>query len=146
MTMTIQILLGIVLALPFVMLAGRSYQPTHMLATGLLLAALIYVGFAVFGGAESSWIGVELSGVLFYGFFAWLGLKQSIYWLSAGWGLHLLWDVGLHQFTTGSVYTPSWYPPVCIGFDLAVAALILAVMYGWNGFGLSRKTFNRAQD
>ncbi len=139
--MQFMIWLGIGVAAAFAWIAMISHwrRPTHAVAGGLLVAALIYVGFAVVGGAGSAWIGIEVAGVFFYGVFAWLGLKYSPYWLAAGWALHIIWDVWLHQTHAGHLYTPDWYPPLCLGFDLAVAAILVAIMAGWSMIGVSGK-------
>jgi len=122
----IWILFGAILGALFVAVASKLRRLRSAVAAGLVVAAAIYVGFATVGDAGATWLAIESFGVLLYGAFAWLGLKRSVGWLALGWALHVGWDVGLHQLLHGSVFTPSWYPPLCIGFDLAVAGLVVA--------------------
>ncbi len=74
-----------------------------MFAGGLLIAALIYVVFAIVGGNVRDVL-VELAGVVAF-----------------GWLVHVGWDVFMHHGT----YVPSWYPMTCIGFDVLVAIAIV---------------------
>jgi len=57
---------------------------------------------------------MELVGVLFYSILAWLSIKYNTYWLALAWGLHIGWDVLLHDPITTS-YVPVGYPSACIG-------------------------------
>jgi hypothetical protein len=114
------IVTGVFLASGFILLVRRSRSYTsekRAFAVGLVIAALIYVGFAVFNGSLT-WILMELAGVVVYAVFAWLGLKKSGWSLAVGWALHPLWDAGLHHSTE---FVPHWYIAACIGFDLLVA-------------------------
>jgi hypothetical protein len=118
------LLLGIVLGTAF--LAFARAQPgaeSRVLPIGLVVAAAIYVLFALYG-AEPAWIAIEVGGVVLYGSLAWLGLRHSLLWLSAGWALHPVWDVGLHLIGGGAVFSPEWYALICVTFDLLVAAYI----------------------
>lgn len=103
---------------------------------GLWIAALIYVLFVVVGpGGKGPWLTIESLGVLVYGIFAWRGQRSSL-WLAAGWALHVVWDIVLHgglgahwaaeEWSLGEItFVPGWYPPACLGFDLAVASYLL---------------------
>lgn len=91
-----------------------------MLALGLLTAALVYLGFALFRGGPV-WIVAELLGVGTYGLLAWMGLRRSPLWLAGGWALHPVWDVGVHLIATEGSPAPAWYIIACISFDLLVA-------------------------
>ncbi len=128
MVTVIALLLGTVLALAFVGLAHR-YPPgreRRVYAVGLVIAALIYVGFGVAGGAGVSWLVLETLGVLLYGAAAWGGLRGQPWILAAGWAAHVAWDALLHLGGAGSEYTPTWYPWLCVSFDLVVAGAVLA--------------------
>jgi hypothetical protein len=127
MKLTLCIVFGAFLSLLFVAYAIKTRDWRAPVALGLVVAALIYVGFAVVGKASAFWILLELGGVFFYGGLAWLGFKKSSWWLAVGWAFHVAWDVVLHQFASGSGFTPAWYPPVCIGFDLVVAFAVLVI-------------------
>jgi Family of unknown function (DUF6010) len=115
-----QIGIGVFLASGFILFVRRSRSYTkekRAFAVGLVIAALIYVGFAVFNDSLG-WILLEFLGVVVCAVFAWLGLKKSGWWLAVGWALHPLWDAGLHHSTD---FVPHWYIATCIGFDLLVA-------------------------
>ena len=98
----------------------------------LVGAAAVYIAFSLFGlfvgTASLTWFGVEVLGLLIYGAFAYLGIKRSVWFLAAGWALHVFWDVGLH-FSETILFVPGFYPGACIGFDLAFAAYILYRFY-----------------
>ncbi len=116
---------GLVLGAAFIALA-RRLDERRVFAIGLVVAAAIYVGFALAGGAPWRWIGVEAIGVAVYGLLAWLGLRRARGWLALGWAAHVVWDVALHLTGAGRHFAPPWYATVCIGFDLLVAAWIAA--------------------
>lgn len=120
----IEIVIGIFLAIGFILLVRRSRSYTRekrSIAIGLVIASLIYVGFALFSGSLR-WILIELAGVTIYAVFAPLGLRKSGWFLAAGWALHPLWDAVLHDYSTP--FVPHWYIFGCIGFDLFVASYI----------------------
>ena len=123
MQLIIEIVIGVVLAIGFILLVrlSRSYtREKRSYAIGLVVAALIYVGFALFSDSLR-WILIELAGVAMCAIFVWLGLRKSGWFLAVGWALHPLWDAGLHYSTQ---VVPHWYIGACIGFDLLVAGYI----------------------
>ena len=119
----VQILLGAVAALPLVLWARRKRRQDLLWAQGLLLAALVYVGFALAAGAGAAALAIETIGVALFGAVAWLGWRRAALWLAAGWAAHVGWDLLLHPLTEAG-YAPAWYVRACIGFDLVVAAWI----------------------
>lgn len=90
-------------------------------AAALVIAALIYVAFALAWDASAIWL--ELGGVVLYTAFAILGLRYSPWFLALGWLAHVGWDVGLHG--THTAYVPSWYPLACLIYDLIIAVYII---------------------
>lgn len=119
------LLLGFVLGVAFLALARRSADnEARVLAAGLVIAALIYVGLATVSGAYVPWLGGELIGVALYGALAGLGLRYSPWWLVVGWAAHPAWDVGLHLIGGGAAFTPAWFAVGCVSFDLLVAGYI----------------------
>lgn len=123
--MILQLLLGFLGAISLIAIA--RIQPDYerrVLAVGLAIAPLIYVGFAFLGEANQSWLITELVGVGIYGFFAVMGLWFSTGWLILGWLAHPVWDVGLHFAGAGTAYTPVWYAIVCLSLDLTIAAYL----------------------
>jgi hypothetical protein len=124
--MLIPIVVGAVLGV-FLVLAARVWTRgvgSRVLARGLVVTALIYVGFALAAQDRSRSLVIETVGVLLFGLLAWLGLRRSLWWLSIGWLGHVVWDVGLHLDRT-LAGVPSWYPLFCVGFDLMVAGYLL---------------------
>ena len=106
-------------------IVGRS-----LLVAVLLVAALVYIVFAVRAGEGTFWVAGELVGVGIYGTMGLLGLRGSPWWLAAGWAAHPIWDVALHYFGPGRSFAPAGYTIPCLTFDLVVAAYV-AVAYGF---------------
>ena len=124
MQILIELIVGAILAIGFLLLARRSKgfaKEKRIYAVGLVVVALIYVGFGLFSDSVR-WIIIEIMGVPIYALFAWLGVKKSGWFLAVGWALHVLWDAGLHGVSTP--FVPHWYVAGCLGFDLLVAAYI----------------------
>lgn len=116
--------LGLVLAGGYVWYARAQKQgEEQVLAIGLIGAALVYVLFAILW-ADPPWLWWELLGVVIYGAVAIIGWRTSPLWLGVGWGLHAVWDAGLHLIGGGAEFAPEWYVIACISFDLLVAGYI----------------------
>lgn len=111
-------LVGIVLAVPFL---AWTRGDGRRLAAGLLLAALLYLGFALEAGRG---LLQEAAGFLGFTPFVWLGIRRHPHWLALGWALHMGWDT-LHLLARGHPVAPTWYALLCLGFDLAVVAYCL---------------------
>ncbi len=129
--MIFEIALGVVFGALLVLLA-RSRGPRQgnvVLAVGLIITALLYVGFALAGGASARWSALEVLGLLPFTLLAWLGLRRSMVWLALGWATHIGWDVGLHVGARAPAFVPAFFPVFCVGFDLLVAGYILARAY-----------------
>lgn len=123
----VHLVIGIISALVLIIIARRS-EPgleKRLYAAGLLIAALIYVGFASLRGASLEWNAIELAGLAVFTLVAVLGLKVSTIFLAAGWAVHGLWDALLH-LKQHTAFVPDWYPVICLGFDLVVAIYIAA--------------------
>ncbi|MBE9078304.1 hypothetical protein IQ241_13545 [Romeria aff. gracilis LEGE 07310] len=118
------LLLGLIGAAAFLAAVRALPQKLSVMAAGLIVAALLYVGFAIAGGAGAARIALEAVGVGIYGLLALIGLRYSAWWLMLGWLLHPVWDVGLHFLKQGAAYAPVWYVLACVSFDLLVAAYI----------------------
>lgn len=90
-----EILLGVLLGTAFLAFARRRgpQGEVRVCAAGLLVAALVYAGFAA----------IVVAG---------------------GWLAHVAWDVGLHSGAARS-FVPRWYPLLCVGFYVLVAAYLL---------------------
>ena len=133
--MLIEIIIGIVSAIASVFIVAKIYpNKDHAFwRMGLLIAAIIYVIFALIGGAFN-YLPMEIMGVLFYGLFVWFSKKYALWWLAVGWAIHIAWDVFLHS-SGDTPFVPSWYPGLCLGFDIVIAAYIVKVF-------LSRKSMS----
>lgn len=129
MITVIALIIGIVLATAFLLWTrGQADGGRRVYAIGLGVTALIYVAFALIGGASGRSLALEGAGVLLYGAVAWLGFRASAALLALGWALHVVWDVALHLQGAGAVYTPGWYPWGCVSFDLMVAGAVLVTV------------------
>jgi hypothetical protein len=123
--MLLPILVGAMLGALFATFArARKAAEARVLALGLVVAALIYVGLAL-GGKGREWLVIELAGVGLFASVAWLGLRASRWWLAVGWVAHVTWDVGLHLDRAQAV-VGAWYPLLCVGFDLVVAGFVVS--------------------
>jgi len=120
---------GILLSIPLILycnsLKGKAL--IHILGTSLLIAAVIYIGFAIVWG-DSTWIVIESLGLLGYGFFYWLAIRYSLLWIAIGWAAHPIWDIALHLNGAGAHVVPEWYAIFCVSFDISIAVYIL---YRW---------------
>jgi hypothetical protein len=115
--------LGLALAWAYVIYARRfGARALQVLASGLVIAALIYVIAALVQGATEVVL-LELAGAVVFGLFAVLGLRKASVWLAIGWALHVGWDLAM-QLADDPVL-PRWYAIACLAFDLVVAAAIL---------------------
>jgi hypothetical protein len=127
-TVLIGLLAGLAAGLALGRGAGRKGEQgaRRIYAVGLVVAALIYVGFAAVGGASGRWLAVETVGLAVYGVAALAGLRRWLALLALGWAAHVGWDVLLHLDGAGAASTPRWYPWLCVSFDLVVAGAVLA--------------------
>ena len=114
-------------------LYARSGGPARegpVFALGLIVAAMIYVGFGLANGAPVRSLLLKSLGVIQFGLLAWLGSRRSQLWLALGWAAHVAWDLGLNAGARAPAFVPSWYPVVCTSFDLLVAGYIVARVRG----------------
>ncbi len=120
------LLLGAVLAALFIAVGHRAkfLDFKISMAIGLVVAALIYVGFALAWGGPQ-WVLIEALGIPLYGAMAWLGLRKSPIWIAVGWLLHMPWDLFVHYIGPGFHVAPEWYMFACFSFDLIVGGYLL---------------------
>lgn len=119
-------LIGVVAAWPLLAYVHRKdlALTTHVLGVSLIIAAIIYIGFAAFNGS-ANWILLEVFGVALYGLFYLLAVRVSPLFLALGWLLHPLWDVLLHLQGPGVHIVAEWYAIACLAFDLSMAVYIV---------------------
>ena len=127
----IALLAGVALAALYVAWAGRGRTGNRAFAAGLVVAAVVYVGFAIARGTGQQLL-LESIGVVLFATLAFLGVRRSAHFLALGWLFHAGWDIALHPVAATS-YAPWWYPVVCITFDVVVAAAI------WRGLRRSSR-------
>ena len=121
----VALIVGIVLAFAFLLWTrAQADAGRRLYAIGLAVTALIYVAFALIGGAGTRSLALEAGGVVLYGAAAWVGFRKSVALLALGWAMHPVWDVALHLQYPGAAYTPDWYPWGCVSFDLMVAGAV----------------------
>ena len=105
---------------------GRRARITYA-ATGLLIAAAIYPA------ARSGWkpdgaVYRELGGLAAFGALSVAAARRSgtagSLLLAGGWLAHAAFDV--HHETGPDSRIPSWYPGLCAGYDVGVAAALIA--------------------
>lgn len=141
MSTTIQILIGILSCLVFILVArlsGLKREPL-IYAVGLVVAASIYVAFAALGGSTLSWLALESGGLVLFSLVALLGLRISVWFLTLGWAAHSVWDVLLHKVLNVG-FVPEWYPVMCLGFDLFLAGYLVMCIRGGRWPGASSLT------
>jgi hypothetical protein len=126
MHVALQLFLGAGGCFVFILLARRlgPGRELRLYGAGLILAALIYVGFAA-RGATFRWLAVEIAGAAAFTLLALLGLRISALILALAWGAHAGWDLLLHKLADAA-FVPEWYPLACLSFDLLLAAYIAA--------------------
>jgi hypothetical protein len=109
------------LATDAVALALPRQQARQLAAATLAAAGGVYLGFAVADGRRSALL--AQAGELL-GFTALAVQRDSPGLLGAVWLAHVTWDA-LHHRGRGPTPVRSWYPPLCIGYDVAVAVPLL---------------------
>ena len=121
-------ILGVVAASALATLVSRvaPRQSAQFWAAALVIAALIYIGFALRAPLGPLLL-LEAAGVLVYGFVAWLGIARSPWYLAIGWIAHVLW--GIFQPASSKVFVPAWYPVSCAGFDTVVAIWLAVTLW-----------------
>lgn len=69
----------------------------------------------------------ESAGILGFMAAAAVALVQDEPWLlAAGYAGHAFWDLFHHRPRAATAEVPGWYIPMCLGYDLIVAAYVIA--------------------
>lgn len=123
--MFLDLAIGIILALIPLLLVKKFFPDKQVVfwQFGLIIAALIYVGFVLINGRDIQNLPLEIGGLALYSLLVFLSYKYSLYFLSLGWAMHIGWDFLLHSYTT-TPYVPLHYIEACIGFDIVISAYI----------------------
>jgi hypothetical protein len=98
-----------------------------LLACVLAAIATIYAGLALADARRSS-LGVEVGVALVFIVLAAAGRWFSPLVLAAAYAAHGAWDA-IHHRRGIQTRIPSWYPPLCLAYDVVVAGFI-ALEYG----------------
>ncbi|MGB5211973.1 MAG: DUF6010 family protein [Gammaproteobacteria bacterium] len=122
--------IGLLAAWPVLWIVSRQSpaRAQQTLGLGLIVAALIYPGFALLRG-DVLWLMLEFAGVFTYGMFYLLSIRFSVNWLAIGWLAHPLWDALLHLGGPAQHIAPHWYAIACIPFDIAVAVYVFVRLH-----------------
>ena len=119
------LVIGLVAAAAYTRYVARQGKAEQrLLALGLIIAAFIYVGMAIWQ-RDDTWLGIEIAGAVAYTLPALAGLRGKPHWIAIGWFLHPLWDIILHYMGPGHHIVPGWYAWACVSFDVWVGAYIL---------------------
>lgn len=109
--------------LVFALLVARASRAraAEIFAISLAFIAAVYVGPAV-GGVSAADTAESLVG---FGFlvFSIVAVRRPPFWLALGYLAHGAWDA-LHGHGVPATL-PAWYAPACLGFDWAVAAVLV---------------------
>ena len=122
-------LVGLTLGWAFVHAAWQRDEAgrRRMLALGLVVAAAVYVLFAVRARDLTAALRAG-AGLAVFAAPSLLDMRRRAIWLGAGWAAHIGWDLAIHSATPA--VAPAWYAYLCLGFD-AVAAV--GAMYHQSG-------------
>src|ERR1700704_6237259 len=110
---------GLFTVLLFVILTHFNKKAIY----GLILSGIgfLYVGFA---WTDLQALVINSIQAIVFLFFAYYGIKRSIYFLATGYFLHGCWDLVYNLFGDSGLI-PSHYDLFCSSLDFAIAAYIL---------------------
>ena len=112
------------LATDAALLALPRQQARRLSGATLAATGGVYLGFAVADGRRSALL-VQTGELLGFTALAAVGLQRdSPGLLGAGLLAHVIWDA-LHYGDRGPTRVRSWYPPLCVGYDVALAVPLL---------------------
>ncbi|MGH7803709.1 MAG: DUF6010 family protein [Candidatus Binatia bacterium] len=133
MSFLIAIVVGVVVAVPVLVLAKRMTREgaLDLMAVQLGAIAAVYVGSSLaLGGIPL--VATEMIGVTGFVVLALMGRWGSVSLLVIGYAAHAVWDL-LHYWGVFLTFLPEWYAPFCLGYDGIVAAFVAAVLMRRDG-------------
>jgi hypothetical protein len=121
------VMIGISSGLIIILLFGILKQFDKKVVYGLILSGIgfLYVGF-VWKDLES--LIVNCAQAIFFLFFAYYGIKKSLYILAAGYFLHGTWDLAYDLFPKSNLIPPH-YDLFCLSIDFTMGFYILMINY-----------------
>ncbi len=123
----IPVIIGISSGLIIILLFGILKQFDKKLIYGLILTGIgfLYVGFA---WMDLQALIINAAQAVFFLFFAYYGVKKSLYILAAGYFLHGSWDLVYHLFSNSNLIPPH-YDLFCLSIDFTFGFYILVLKY-----------------
>lgn len=92
----------------------------------LIVVASYYALFAVMGGSTAElWAEIAIFGL--FAAIAALGFRVNLWWAVAGLAAHGVSDF-FHRIFVAGRGVPEWWPPFCLGYDLAAAACLAGLL------------------
>ena len=125
MQYSIALLVGALGGLGGIYLGRALNRERELFGYCLFVAAIWYVSFGIWSGASFPVLIPQLLGGVVFAAFGLLGLRYSILFIAAGWGLHAVWDL-ISPAISDISYAPWWTGPACLGFDPVVALYLVA--------------------
>lgn len=123
----IAVIIGIVSGLVVILSIGILKKLDKQLIYGLILAGIgfLYVGFT---WANTEALIVNAVQAIFFLFFAYYGIKKSLYLLAAGYFLHGTWDLMYNLFPFQNSIPPH-YDLFCLSIDFTMGGYLVGLKY-----------------
>ncbi len=121
------VIIGISLGLILILLFNILQQFDKKVIYGLILSGIgfLYVGYA---WMDLQALIINSAQAVFFLFFAYYGVKKSLYFLAAGYFLHGSWDLAYHLFADSNLIPPH-YDFFCLSIDFTIGFYILVIKY-----------------
>jgi hypothetical protein len=123
----IPLIIGISSGLLVILIIALLKQLDKPIIYGLILSGIgfLYVGFT---WADTKALILACVQALFFLFFAWFGIKKSLYILGAGYFLHGIWDL-IYNLFPGSALIPPHYDLFCLSIDFTIGIYLVIPGY-----------------
>ena len=123
----IPVFIGISSGLIIIFIIALLKQVDKGIIYGLILSGIgfLYVGFT---WTDTKSLIITCVQAIFFLFFAWYGIKKSLYMLGAGYFLHGIWDLAYDLFP-GSSLIPPHYDLFCLSIDFTIGFYLVIIGY-----------------
>ena len=123
----IPLIIGISSGLLVILIIALSKALDEPIIYGLILSGIgfIYVGFT---WSDTRALIINCAQAVFFLFFAWYGIKKSLYILGGGYFLHGIWDLVYNLFPASSLIPPH-YDLFCLSIDFTIGAYLILIRY-----------------